>query len=180
MNFLPTSIQGLWVIEPKIFTDPRGFFLESYNRRVFAEHGIAAEFVQDNHSRSCRGTLRGMHLQVPPRAQDKLVRVLAGEIFDVVVDLRPGSPTFRRWEGVSLSADNQRMLFVPKGFAHGFCVVSETADVFYKCTDFYAPETERAFRWDDPGIGIQWPRQDPILSARDRNAIPFPAAPPET
>lgn len=173
MNVIPTSLPGVLLLEPRVFPDTRGFFLESYNRQAFAEAGITCDFVQDNHSRSCRHTLRGMHYQLPPRAQDKLVRVLAGEIYDVTVDLRPDSPTRGRWEGFRLSADNFRMLFVPKGFAHGFCVLSESADLFYKCSDFYAPELQGGFRWDDPAIGITWPVADPVLSDRDRHHPPL-------
>ncbi len=177
MNVQNTSLPGVLLLEPKIFADPRGFFLESYNRRVFAGLGLDLEFVQDNHSKSCRNTLRGMHLQLPPKAQDKLVRVLSGEIFDVVVDLRHGSPTFRQWEGHRLDANSMRMLFIPKGFAHGFCVLSETAEIFYKCTDFYAPDMEMTLRWDDPMIGIRWPVTAPILSGRDQKGQPFDAMP---
>jgi dTDP-4-dehydrorhamnose 3,5-epimerase len=173
MNVIPTSLPGVLLLEPRVFPDARGFFLESYNRQAFAKAGISCEFVQDNHSRSCRHTLRGMHYQLPPRAQDKLVRVLAGEIYDVAVDLRPDSPTFGRWEGFHLSADNFRMLFIPKGFAHGFCVLSESADLFYKCSDLYAPELQGGFRWDDPAVGITWPVTTPLLSDRDRQHPPF-------
>lgn len=173
MNVIPTSLPGVLLLEPRVFPDTRGFFLESYNRQAFAEAGITCDFVQDNHSRSCRHTLRGMHYQLPPRAQDKLVRVLAGEIYDVTVDLRPDSPTRGRWEGFRLSAENFRMLFVPKGFAHGFCVLSESADLFYKCSDFYAPELQGGFRWDDPAVGITWPVAGPILSDRDRAHPPL-------
>jgi dTDP-4-dehydrorhamnose 3,5-epimerase len=173
MNVIPTSLPGVLLLEPRVFPDARGFFLESYNRQAFAAAGISCEFVQDNHSRSCRHTLRGMHYQLPPRAQDKLVRVLAGEIYDVAVDLRPDSPTFGRWEGFHLSADSFRMLFIPKGFAHGFCVLSETADLFYKCSDLYAPELQGGFRWDDPAVGITWPVTAPLLSDRDRAHPPF-------
>ena len=173
MNVIPTSLPGVLLLEPRVFPDARGFFLESYNRQAFAAAGISCEFVQDNHSRSCRHTLRGMHYQLPPRAQDKLVRVLAGEIYDVAVDLRPDSPTFGRWEGFHLGADNFRMLFIPKGFAHGFCVLSESADLFYKCSDLYAPDLQGGFRWDDPAVGITWPVTTPLLSDRDRAHPPF-------
>ena len=173
MNVIPTSLPGVLLLEPRVFPDARGFFLESYNRQAFAAAGISCEFVQDNHSRSCRHTLRGMHYQLPPRAQDKLIRALAGEIYDVAVDLRPDSQTFGRWEGFHLSADNFRILFIPKGVAHGFCVLSETADLFYKCSDLYAPELQGGFRWDDPAVGITWPVTAPILSDRDRHHPPF-------
>jgi len=177
MNVQTTSLSGVLLLEPRVFPDARGFFLESYNRRAFAEAGITCEFVQDNHSKSARGTLRGLHFQRPPRAQDKLVRVVAGTVYDVVVDLRRGSPTFGRWEGFTLGADNFRMLFVPGGFAHGFCVLSDTAEMCYKCSDFYAPDLQGGIPWNDPDVGIAWPLADPILSERDRNHPPFAAVP---
>ncbi|NLD72317.1 MAG: dTDP-4-dehydrorhamnose 3,5-epimerase, partial [Chloroflexi bacterium] len=152
--------------------------LESYNQQRYAEHGIDVAFVQDNHSRSARGTLRGLHYQAPP-GQAKLVRVVAGEVFDVAVDIRRGSPTYGRWVGVTLSAENHRQLYVPTGFAHGFCVVSESADFLYKVTSYYAPAEERGIAWDDPALGIEWPVQDPILSDRDRHHPPLAEAPRE-
>jgi dTDP-4-dehydrorhamnose 3,5-epimerase len=167
MNVIPTRLPEVLIVEPTIHRDPRGFFAETYHARRYAEAGIAATFVQDNHSRSARGTLRGLHwqLDVP---QGKLVRVLAGEIFDVAVDIRPESPTFAQWVGVTLSAENFRQVYVPPGFAHGFCVTSESAEVEYKCTDFYTPEAERGLIWNDPEVGIAWPMTDPILSEKDR------------
>lgn len=167
MRVIPTALPGVLIIEPQVFADRRGFFLESYHLARYAEHGIDVAFVQDNHSRSTRGTLRGLHYQAPP-GQAKLVRVTAGEVFDVAVDIRWGSPTFGRWVGVTLSAENHRQLFVPTGFAHGFCVVSETADFLYKVTSYYDPSAERGIAWDDPALGIEWPVEDPILSDRDR------------
>lgn len=167
MNVIPTRLPEVVIVEPTIHRDARGFFAETYHARRYAEQGIAAAFVQDNHSRSTRGTLRGLHWQIDS-PQGKLVRVLAGEIFDVAVDIRPGSPTFAAWVGVALSAENFRQVYVPPGFAHGFCVVSEIAEVEYKCTDFYAPAAERGLIWNDPDVGIEWPVTDPILSPRDQ------------
>jgi len=171
MNAIPTPIEGLVVLEPKVFGDERGFFMESYNERVFRDlTGASPVFVQDNHSRSGRGVLRGLHYQVQ-QAQGKLVRVVQGAVFDVAVDLRRGSPTFGRWHGVELSADNRRQFWVPAGFAHGFLVLSETADFLYKTTDYYAPQHERCVAWNDPAIGIDWPLAgaEPKLSAKDRS-----------
>lgn len=168
MNVIETSLPGVLILEPKIFGDARGFFLESYNRRVFAELGLPTEFVQDNHSRSARGVLRGLHYQIQ-QPQGKLVRVVRGAVYDVAVDLRRSSPTFGRWVGVELSEANQRMLWIPPGFAHGFLVLSDCADFLYKTTDFYAPEHERCLAWNDPAIGIAWPLDgEPVLSAKDR------------
>lgn len=166
MNVIPTRLPEVLIVEPRIHRDARGFFAETYHARRYAEHGIPVTFVQDNHSRSQRGTLRGLHwqLEVP---QGKLVRVLAGEIFDVAVDIRPESSTFAQWVGVTLSAENFRQIYVPPGFAHGFCVTSETAEVEYKCTDFYTPAAERGLIWNDPEVGIEWPVTDPILSVKD-------------
>jgi dTDP-4-dehydrorhamnose 3,5-epimerase len=179
MKVIRTELDPVWLLEPRVWEDRRGFFFEAYNQRAFAEIGITATFVQDNHSKSCRHTLRGMHYQAPPRAQAKLVRVIAGEVLDVAVDLRRSSPTFGRWVGVYLSAANRQLLFIPKGFAHGFCVVSETAEVIYKCTDFYAPEAERGFAWNDPAVDIQWPTVTPTLSDRDQRHPPFASLPPD-
>jgi len=163
----PTAIADVLLIEPKVFGDPRGFFLESWNAKVFAEAGIGATFVQDNHSRSPRGVLRGLHYQIR-QPQGKLVRVVAGEVFDVAVDLRRASPTFGRWVGERISADNKRMVWIPPGFAHGFLVLSDSADFLYKTTDYYAPEHERVLAWNDPELGIRWPLAGtPTLSARD-------------
>jgi dTDP-4-dehydrorhamnose 3,5-epimerase len=170
MKVTTTELDGVLVIEPKVWEDHRGFFFESYNLKSFAEAGIAPAFVQDNHSKSCRHALRGLHFQVPPHAQAKLLRVVAGEVFDVAVDLRRGSPTFGRWTGVTVSAANRRLVFVPVGFAHGFCVLSETAEVLYKCSDFYAPACERTVLWNDPQIGVEWPVTEPVLSSRDSQA----------
>jgi dTDP-4-dehydrorhamnose 3,5-epimerase len=172
MEFVPTRIPDVVLIRPKVFGDARGFFLESWNERTFAGAGFDLRFVQDNHSRSVRWTLRGLHYQVR-QAQGKLVRVVSGTVFDVAVDLRRSSPTFGQWVGEILSDENHHMLWVPPGFAHGFLVLSDTADFVYKCTDFYAPEYERSLRWDDPDVGIEWPLpqgQEPLLSAKDRNA----------
>lgn len=168
MKVTPLDLPEILLLEPKVFGDSRGFFFESWNEGVFAQSGIDARFVQDNHSRSEKGVLRGMHYQMPPRAQGKLVRVVVGEVFDVVVDVRRSSPRFGRWVGRTLSAENKRMLWVPAGFAHGFLTLSESAEFLYKTTDFYSPESERVIRWDDPAIGIHWPiGQPPLLAARD-------------
>ncbi|MFG0297853.1 MAG: dTDP-4-dehydrorhamnose 3,5-epimerase [Maioricimonas sp. JB045] len=173
MKFQRTELPDVVLIEPTIFRDDRGFFMETYHRQRFVEGGIDAVFVQDNLSRSTRGTVRGLHFQIQ-QAQGKLVHVLAGEIFDVAVDLRRSSPTFGRWVGVTLSEDNRRAVYIPPGFAHGFCVVSETADVFYKCTDFYAPQHERTLLWNDPAVGVDWPVPgEPILSEKDRHGQPL-------
>ena len=167
MQFLKTEIPGVFIIEPGVFEDSRGFFIETYERNRYADAGIAEEFVQDNLSRSCCGTLRGLHYQ-RQHPQGKLVQVFRGEIFDVAVDLRRNSSQFGKWVGVKLSESNHRQFYVPEGFAHGFCVLSETADVFYKCTDFYHPEHERTLLWNDPDVNIQWPLQaEPILSEKD-------------
>lgn len=169
MNIIPTELPDVLIIEPKVFGDHRGFFLENWNRRTFADLGLDLDFVQDNHSRSSRGTLRGLHYQIN-HPQGKLVRVTQGEVFDVAVDLRKDFPTFGQWIGERLSAENHRMLWIPPGFAHGFLVLSESADFLYKCTDYYAPEHERCIRWNDPDINIDWPLGDieaPVLSAKD-------------
>ncbi len=167
--FHQTALPGVILVEPKVFEDHRGFFLETFRADRYAEGGIAAPFVQDNHSSSVRGTLRGLHAQLA-HPQGKLVRAIEGEIFDVAVDIRRGSPTFGRWVGERLSSDNFRQLYVPPGFAHGFAVLSERAQVEYKCTDFYAPGDELAIAWNDPEIGIDWPLGEPVLSAKDRDA----------
>lgn len=172
MNVIATAIAGALIIEPKVFGDARGFFLESWNRRAFAQAGLDVDFVQDNHSRSRQGVLRGLHYQIR-QPQGKLVRVVAGSVYDVAVDLRQSSPTFGQWAGVELSAENRRMFWVPPGCAHGFLVLSESADFLYKATDYYAPEHERAIRWNDPDLAIDWPLAgDPILAAKDA-AAPF-------
>ena len=172
MKVHPLAIPEVLLLEPRVFPDARGFFLESFNARVFQEAtGLRVGFVQDNHSRSTRGVLRGLHYQLPPRAQGKLLRVVQGEIFDVAVDVRQGSPTFGRWVGTRLSAQNHHQLWIPPGFAHGFMVLSEVADVLYKTTDLYAPEAERALAWNDPSVGIVWPSLPdggaPLLSEKD-------------
>jgi dTDP-4-dehydrorhamnose 3,5-epimerase len=165
----PTALPGVVLIEPVVHRDPRGFFLETYHRQRYAEAGIGGDFVQDNHSRSTRGTLRGLHAQVA-HAQGKIVRAVFGEVFDVAVDIRRGSPTFARWVGVVLTGENYRQLYIPPGFAHGLCVLSESVDVAYKCTDFYAPADEITVAWNDPEIGIEWPLQEPVLSPKDASA----------
>ena len=171
MKITPTAIPDVRIVEPVVFGDERGFFLESFNRRALAQAGLDRDFVQDNHSRSRRGVLRGLHYQIP-RAQGKLVRILSGEIYDVAVDLRRSSPSFGRWVGVSLSAENKRMLWIPEGFAHGFLVLSEFAEVFYKVTEYYAPQCERSLLWNDPDLAIAWPAcGDPILSEKDRQGV---------
>jgi dTDP-4-dehydrorhamnose 3,5-epimerase len=163
-----TDIPGVLVIEPEVFADGRGFFMETYHAARYREHGIEGPFVQDNHSRSVAGTLRGLHLQVR-RPQGKLVRVIEGEVYDVCVDVRRGSPTFGRWVGVTLSAENVRQCYVPPGFAHGFCVLTQVAQVEYKCTDVYDPGGEVGVAWNDPALAIPWPVREPILSARDQS-----------
>jgi len=180
MNFIETKIPDVTIIEPAVFGDERGFFMETWQRRKFAEAGIDYEFVQDNHSRSIRGTLRGLHYQIE-QPQGKLVRATLGVVFDVAVDLRQSSPTFGQWVGVELSSENKRQLWVPPGFAHGFYALSEIVEFQYKCTDFYAPEYERGIRWDDPDLGIRWPlgtgkSLEPLLSKKDRNAPWFAGA----
>ncbi len=168
---ISTSLPGVFILEPRVFGDERGFFLESYNERVFAELGIEERFVQDNHSSSQRNVLRGLHYQIQ-HTQGKLVRVAEGEILDVAVDLRRSSPTFGGWEAVRLSGENKRMLWIPKGFAHGFRVVSETAQVLYKATDYYAPEFERTLAWNDPNLKIEWELDgEPIVSAKDQRGV---------
>jgi dTDP-4-dehydrorhamnose 3,5-epimerase len=166
MRVLTTNLPGVLVIEPAVHGDARGYFFESWRRDHYAEAGIGPDFVQDNISRSARGILRGLHLQ-EPFAQGKLVSVLEGEVFDVAVDVRVGSPTFGKWHGQTLSAENKRQFFVPAGFAHGFCVTSESALFAYKCTEYYHPETELSIAWNDPQLAIEWPIAQPTLSARD-------------
>jgi len=166
MNFTQTSLPGILLIEPKVFGDQRGFFLESYRRDVFEAAGIPA-LVQDNHSRSVRNTLRGLHFQ-HPHGQGKLIRVTTGAVYDVLVDVRRGSPTFGKWEGYELSAENKRQLWVPPGFAHGFCVLTDFADFLYKCTEYYHPESEHTLLWNDPEVGVEWPVDGPILSEKDK------------
>jgi dTDP-4-dehydrorhamnose 3,5-epimerase len=167
MEVQATSLEGVLLLKPKVLQDERGFFTESYSARTLSSFGIDTVFVQDNHSRSVKGTLRGLHYQVNP-GQVKLVRVIAGAIFDVAVDLRWGSPTYGQWFGQILSAENFLQMYIPIGFAHGFCVLSETADLAYKCSSYYSPQDERGLMWNDPALAIDWPVTDPILSARDR------------
>ena len=173
MTVTPARLPGVLVLEPRRFGDARGFFQETYHAGRYAEAGVGDVFVQDNLSRSARGTVRGLHYQAPPHAQAKLVSVLDGEVYDVVVDLRPGSPTFGEWAAETLSADNGRQLFVPAGFAHGFAVTSETALLAYKCSAFYAPAAEGTIRWDDPDLAIDWPVPSARVSDRDRAAPPW-------
>ena len=174
MKATPTAIPDVIVIEPKVFGDARGFFYESFNQRAFREAtGLEVDFVQDNHSRSAKGVLRGLHYQLPPSAQGKLVRVVQGAVFDVAVDIRRSSPTFGKWVGEELSEDNHRQLWIPPGFAHGFLVLSETADFLYKTTDYYSATQERCIAWSDPAIGIDWPSigAEPVLSVKDQQAV---------
>jgi len=175
MKFVETSVAGVIRIEPTVHRDGRGYFVETWQSRRFADHGISAEFVQDNVSSSIHGTLRGLHYQIE-QAQGKLVQVVQGEVFDLAVDLRKSSPQYGQWVGEVLSAENKHQLWIPPGFGHGFLVLSETAEFAYKCTDYYAPEFERSIRWDDPDIGIEWPLVDgeqPVLSPKDTNASLF-------
>lgn len=174
MRFIPTAIPEVVLIEPQIFGDQRGFFMETWQAAKFAAAGIGAAFVQDNHSKSARGVLRGLHYQLR-QPQGKLVRVIAGEIYDVAVDLRRASPYFGRWVGETLSAENRKMMWVPPGFAHGFYVLSESAEFLYKCTEFYAPADELVIRWDDPDLAVAWPLTGgpPLLSARDGQGTSF-------
>jgi dTDP-4-dehydrorhamnose 3,5-epimerase len=174
MNVVETALPGVLIIEPRVFGDDRGFFLESWNARAFAEAGLDLAFVQDNHSRSAKGVLRGLHFQ-NPNPQGKLVRVTAGRVWDVAVDLRRSSPHFGRWTGVELSAANKRMFWVPPGFAHGFLSLEDNTEFLYKCTAFYDPAAEHALRWDDPAIGIEWPLDgiEPQLSGKDRAGRPI-------
>ncbi len=169
MPFHPTPISGLLIFEPRVFSDPRGYFFESYRADAFQTTGISADFVQDNQARSERGVLRGMHFQTGEFAQAKLVRAIVGSVFDVAVDLRPGSATFQQWYGLELTAENHRQLFVPRGFAHGYLVLSEVAVFAYKCDNYYAPDHQGGIRYDDPAIGIEWPDlgTDYLLAERD-------------
>ena len=179
MKVEPARIPGLLIVEPTVHGDDRGFFMESYSRDRYAEAGIPGEFVQDNVSLSARGILRGLHLQ-HPNAQGKLCFVLEGEVFDVAVDVRVGSPTFGQWEGVTLSSQNKRQFYVPAGFAHGFCVLSERAMFSYKCTDFYAASSEIGIAWNDPDIGVEWPIQAPQLSDKDQQNRRLQDIPPDS
>jgi dTDP-4-dehydrorhamnose 3,5-epimerase len=168
MKVIATNLSGVLVVEPVVHRDSRGFFVETYHAARYREHGIDATFVQANHSKSLRGTLRGLHWQTGAHPQAKLVRVVAGEVFDVAVDIRPDSATFGQWHGALLSAENFRQLYIPHGFAHGFCVVSEVAELEYQCSDVYDPASERGLQWDDPDVAIAWPIDSPLLSDRDR------------
>jgi len=172
MNVIKTDIPDVLIFEPKVFGDDRGFFFESFSQKVFeAAVGRKVEFVQDNHSKSCKGVLRGLHYQLEPYAQGKLVRCVAGEVFDVAVDIRKSSPTFGKWVGVNLSAENKRQLWIPEGFAHGFLVLSDTAEFVYKTTNYYHPESDRGLLWNDETLSINWPIEgNPILSDKDMNA----------
>jgi dTDP-4-dehydrorhamnose 3,5-epimerase len=175
MEFEPTALPDVVLIKPRVFGDSRGFFMETWEARKFAEAGYPLNFVQDNHSRSTRHTLRGLHYQIK-QAQGKLVWVVIGEVFDVAVDMRKSSPTFGKWVGAYLSADNKHQLWIPPGFAHGFLAMSEYAEFVYKCTDFYAPQYEQTIKWDDPDIGVRWPLStgvQPLLSDKDRNGKSF-------
>jgi len=177
MNIIPTQVSDVLIIEPRVFEDNRGFFYESYNERAFAEKaGIATHFVQDNHSRSTQNVLRGLHYQIQ-QPQGKLVRAIVGAVFDVAVDLRKSSPTFGQWVGTLLSAENKRQLWIPVGFAHGFYVVSEVAEVLYKATDYYAPQHERCVHWNDPDLAIDWSLTgEPIVSAKDQAGLSLKTA----
>ncbi|MEA2012110.1 MAG: dTDP-4-dehydrorhamnose 3,5-epimerase [Verrucomicrobiota bacterium] len=168
MKIIKTKLPGVLIIEPTVLEDSRGFFMESYNKNKFSANAINVDFVQDNHSRSTAGTLRGLHWQAAPQGQDKLVRVVRGEIYDVAVDVRRDSSTFGQWVGVTLSETNKRQLFIPKGFAHGFCVLSKIADFLYKCTAFYSPEHEKGILWNDSKLNIDWPIKNPLLSEKDK------------
>jgi dTDP-4-dehydrorhamnose 3,5-epimerase len=167
MKVISTSLKDVLLIEPSVFEDKRGFFMETYQKEIYRELGIDSDFVQDNLSFSFRGTLRGLHYQLP-HAQAKLVQVITGEIFDVTVDIRRDSPTFGQWTGVRLSDKNKRQVYIPEGFAHGFCVLSEPAIFTYKCSDFYSPDCDRGVLWSDPDIGVDWPVENPVLSEKDR------------
>jgi len=174
MNVVTTDIPEILILEPKVFGDARGFFYESFNDKAFREvTGVDVPFVQDNHSRSVKGVLRGLHYQLPPAAQGKLVRCTVGEVYDVAVDIRKSSPTFGHWVGVHLSAENKRQLWIPEGFAHGFYAISEVTELQYKATAYYSPQHDRSICWNDPDIGIKWPNGEPLLSAKDAGARPF-------
>ncbi|WCN38098.1 dTDP-4-dehydrorhamnose 3,5-epimerase [Aneurinibacillus uraniidurans] len=170
MKITKSCLEGVHLLEPKVFGDARGYFMESYNQKVLDEAGISLSFIQDNQSLSREtGVLRGLHYQLNPKAQTKLIRVLSGAIYDVVVDIRKGSPTFGQWESFILSEDNKRQLLVPKGFAHGFCTLVPDTQVFYKVDEYYSPEHDRGIAWDDPALGIPWPTSNPILSEKDKH-----------
>ena len=171
MNFIKTELEGVYIIEPKVFGDHRGFFMESYSKRVFEEAGLHYDFVQDNHSSSAvKGTLRGIHFQRGDKAQAKLVRCVKGAVLDVAVDLRPNSPTYKKWVGVELSAENKRQLLIPRGFGHAFLTLTDDVEFLYKADNYYAPEADGGIRWNDPDIGVDWGVEEPILSQKDANA----------
>lgn len=176
MKLIETNLPGVVVVVPDVMKDERGFFLESYNANKYEKLGITTRFVQDNHSRSVKGTLRGLHFQ-NPKGQGKLVRVIQGEVFDVAVDVRAGSPTFKKWFGTILNDQNMHQMYIPAGFAHGFVVLSDTAEFEYKCTEFYAPECEMGIAWNDPDIAIDWPVKTPLLSAKDKSYPPLSQIP---
>jgi len=178
MKVTPCNIPGLLVIEPKVFGDARGFFLETWNEQRYREAGLDLRFVQDNLSSSRRGTLRGLHFQ-NPKGQGKLVWVVEGEVFDVAVDLRQTSPTFGQWHGLNLSSENRLQFYIPRGFAHGFAVLSDVAVFGYKCTDFYSPQDELTLRWNDPDVGVKWPFDDPVLSEKDKKGVRLKDLPSE-
>jgi dTDP-4-dehydrorhamnose 3,5-epimerase len=168
MEFIETSLKGAYLIKPKIFRDERGFFVETWNEKLFAENGISAKFIQDNHSMSVKkGVLRGLHFQKPPHTQAKLVRVTRGKVFDVIVDIRKDSPTFGKWEGFEISAEDMNMLFVPRGFAHAYCTLEDNTEFLYKVDNFYAPESDSGIIWNDPTLNISWPVEEPTLSEKD-------------
>lgn len=178
MHVTAVEIPGVLIIEPTVFSDDRGFFLESFNQKIWEEKtGLQTMFVQDNHSRSTRGVLRGLHYQLPPAAQAKLVRCISGEIYDVAVDIRRSSKTFGQYYGSILSAENKKQLWIPEGFAHGFQVISESAEILYKTTAYYAPDSDRSMLWNDPDLGIDWPlKESPVLSSKDQAGSPFSQA----
>ncbi|HUD08651.1 MAG TPA: dTDP-4-dehydrorhamnose 3,5-epimerase [Candidatus Saccharimonadales bacterium] len=174
MEFVETSLKGAYTIKPKVFQDERGFFLETYSKKVFAEHGIEADFVQDNHSLSVKkGVLRGLHFQLPPNDQAKLVRVTRGKVYDVIVDIRKNSPTYGKWEGFEISGDNFQMLFIPRGFAHAFLTLEDNTEFMYKVDNFYAPESDSGIIWNDPDLKIDWPIENPVLSDKDTKLQKF-------
>ena len=176
IRFIETRLPEVVLVEPVVYGDSRGFFLETFHAEKYKQGGIPLPFVQDNHSRSAKGILRGLHYQIT-KPQGKLIYVVSGEIFDVAVDIRVGSPLFMKWFGTTLSGENRQQMYIPPGFAHGFCVMSETADVIYKCTDLYYPDLDRGIAWDDPDIGIKWPIDAPLLSPKDAAALPVAKLP---
>lgn len=177
LKFLETNFEGVYIIEPQLNQDNRGYFMESYNKLQFEQHGILNNFIQDNQSLSLdAGTIRGLHYQLAPFAQAKLVRVLKGEIFEVLVDLREHSPTYKKWEGFLITAQNKKQLMIPKGFAHGFCTLTSNTEVLYKVDNFYSPKHDRGISWDDPDLEIKWPVDNPILSEKDKNHPTFKEA----